>query len=226
MWQVSPIEYGHVLLVPRLADCIPQQLSSDTFLEALNMAIEADSPFFRVGYNSLGAFATVNHLHFQAYYLMKPFAVERAPTMQIGTGGHDHSLTVYELKDYPVRGLVLELGDSLEELVRVVVGTAQRLQDRNTPFNIFISDKGARVFLYPQRFAERQADNLIPEDLVEMQVNPAMWEISGHIVLKRREDYENITEAKIWRLLAEVSVDEEQFEEVKAICLEELESLL
>ncbi|KAJ1395892.1 Ccc1 family [Sesbania bispinosa] len=29
------------------------------------MAAEAGNPYFRVGYNSLGAFATINHLHFQ-----------------------------------------------------------------------------------------------------------------------------------------------------------------
>ncbi|MCI85739.1 GDP-L-galactose phosphorylase, partial [Trifolium medium] len=29
------------------------------------MAAEAGNPYFRLGYNSLGAFATINHLHFQ-----------------------------------------------------------------------------------------------------------------------------------------------------------------
>jgi len=29
------------------------------------MAAEAANPYFRLGYNSLGAFATINHLHFQ-----------------------------------------------------------------------------------------------------------------------------------------------------------------
>lgn len=63
--QVSPIEYGHVLLIPRVLDCLPQRIDLDSFLLAMNLAKEAADPFFRVGYNSLGAFATVNHLHFQ-----------------------------------------------------------------------------------------------------------------------------------------------------------------
>jgi GDP-L-galactose phosphorylase len=62
---VSPIEYGHVLLVPRVLNCTPQRIDPDTFLLALHMAAEADNPYFRLGYNSLGAFATINHLHFQ-----------------------------------------------------------------------------------------------------------------------------------------------------------------
>ena len=63
--QVSPIEYGHILLVPRVLDCLPQRIDEDSFLLALHMAAEANNPYFRVGYNSLGAFATINHLHFQ-----------------------------------------------------------------------------------------------------------------------------------------------------------------
>ena len=34
-------------------------------LMALHFALEANNPYFRVGYNSLGAYATINHLHFQ-----------------------------------------------------------------------------------------------------------------------------------------------------------------
>lgn len=62
---VSPIEYGHVLLCPKVLDCIPQLLDPSTVLLALHFALEADNPYFRVGYNSLGAYATINHLHFQ-----------------------------------------------------------------------------------------------------------------------------------------------------------------
>lgn len=63
--QVSPIEYGHVLLIPRVLERLPQRIDRESFLLALHMAAEAGSPYFRLGYNSLGAFATINHLHFQ-----------------------------------------------------------------------------------------------------------------------------------------------------------------
>jgi len=51
------------------------------------------------------------------------------------------------------------------------------------------------------------------------QVNPAVWEISGHIVLKRRKDYDLATEDYAWKLLAEVSLSHDRFEEMKASCL-------
>ena len=62
---VSPIEYGHVLLVPRVLDNLPQVVDERSLLLALQFTREADNPYFRLCYNSLGAYATVNHLHFQ-----------------------------------------------------------------------------------------------------------------------------------------------------------------
>lgn len=63
--QVSPIGYGHVLLIPRILDLLPQRIDRQSFSLALFLSKEARSPYFKVGYNSLGAFATINHLHFQ-----------------------------------------------------------------------------------------------------------------------------------------------------------------
>jgi GDP-L-galactose phosphorylase len=73
---VSPIEYGHVLLCPRVTDCLPQRITPELLLPPLYLAAESRNPYFRVGYNSLGAYATINHLHFQAYYLMEAFPIE------------------------------------------------------------------------------------------------------------------------------------------------------
>lgn len=47
-------------------------------------------------------------------------------------------------------------------------------------------------------------------------MNPAAWEISGHMVLKRKKDFEEASEAYVLRLLSEVSLSEERFQKVKA----------
>lgn len=80
---VSPIEYGHILLVPRVNDCIPQVVDQTSVLFALQCSMEVQNPFFRLGYNSLGAFGTINHLHFQGYFLEMPYPVEIAPTAPV-----------------------------------------------------------------------------------------------------------------------------------------------
>ena len=71
-----------------------------------------------------------------------------------------------------------------------------------------------------QCYAEKQALGEVSSELLDTQVNPAVWEISGHMVLKRKEDYQEASEGNAWRLLAEVSLSEERFEEVKALIFE------
>lgn len=264
---VSPIEYGHVLLVPRALDNLPQLVTPDTLLLALHFAREADNPYFRLAFNSLGAYGTINHLHFQAYYLAAPFAMERAPTAPLdlagiglagtstftaggsfiagsatagagagaflppsgkfGMGGKTRRraaswVRVERLLEYPVRTLVFEAGESLRELADMVGTACQRLTAANVPHNLFIADCGARVFLFPNCFAEKKARGLIPEDVLETQVDPASWEIAGHVVLKRQEDYEDVTQESAWRLLELASCSEKRFGEIARIALDGL----
>ncbi|KAL6573126.1 Phosphate metabolism transcription protein [Orobanche hederae] len=214
---VSPIEYGHVLLIPRVLDCLPQKIDSDSLSLALHLAKEASDPFLRVGYNSLGAFATINHLHFQAYYLAVPFPIEKAPNCRImsSKGAYETRVVVSKLMNYPVRGLVFEGGCNLRDLSDAVASSCISLQNRNIPFNILISDCGNKIYLLPQCYAEKQARGEVSQELLDTQVNPAVWEISGHMVLKRRKDYDEASEQYAWRLLTEVSLSEDKFQEVK-----------
>ncbi|CAL5363641.1 unnamed protein product [Camellia sinensis] len=136
---VSPIEYGHVLLIPWILECLPQRIDRVSFLLALYMAAEAGNPYFRLGYNSLGAFATINHLHFQcsnslAYYLAVPFPIEKAPIREITTLNGE--VKISELLNYPVRGLVFEGGNTLEDLSNAVSDSCICLQDNNVPYNV------------------------------------------------------------------------------------------
>ena len=209
---VSPIEYGHVLLIPRILDSLPQRIDRESFLLALHMAKEAGSPYFRLGYNSLGAFATINHLHFQAYYLALTFPIEKAPTKNITSS--DVGVKISELVNYPVRGLVFEGGNTLEDLSNAVSDACISLQDNNIAYNVLISDSGKRIFLMPQCYAEKQALGEVRAELLDTQVNPAVWEISGHVVLKRKKDYDEASDQNAWKLLAEVSLSEERFKEV------------
>ena len=41
-----------------------------------------------------------------------------------------------------------------------------------------------------------QAKGEIPEDVLETQVDPAAFEMCGHIVLKRDQDYDAVTQVR------------------------------
>ncbi|KAL5227553.1 hypothetical protein ABZP36_015818 [Zizania latifolia] len=219
---VSPIGYCHVLLIPQIQDCLPQRVDRDSFLLAMYVAREARDPFFRVGYNSLGGFATINHLHFQAYYLKVQYPVEKAPTEKLTTLGN--GVSIIQLVQYPVSGLVFEGGACLEDLSDVVSKVCIFLQENNRPFNVLISESGKRIFLLPQCYAEKQALGKASEEFLDMRINPAVWELSGHLVLKRRKDYDGASEANICRFLVEASLSETEFRELKSCIMEFLAS--
>ena len=108
---------GHVLLLPEALAQRPQVLTEGAVRKALafqlasrlgggsrsgGAAVEENPGSFRVGFNGLGAHASLNHLHFQAWYsreldaagveagkkeaMAQPaaFAVERVPTLALG----------------------------------------------------------------------------------------------------------------------------------------------
>jgi GDP-L-galactose phosphorylase len=142
-------------------------------------------------------------------------------------------VSVSRLVGYPVNGWVVEplttegerysaeagLPYAAVEAVAGVAGVAaERLQAANQPFNLFVSDGGRRVFVLPQCYAERQAAYEVPEELLECGVNPAAFEIAGHLPLKRAEDYAGADEAWAARLLAAVSLPEEPFTALAELC--------
>ncbi|GJM92291.1 hypothetical protein PR202_ga08745 [Eleusine coracana subsp. coracana] len=220
--EVSPIGYCHGLLIPRIQDCLPQRIDQESFLLAMYVAREASNPFFRVGYNSLGAFATINHLHFQAYYLKVQYPVEKAATEKLTTLSTGVCISL--LMQYPVRGFALQGGTSLEDLSHVVSKICIFLQENNSPFNVLISECGKRVFLLPQCYAEKQLLGKASQEFLDMMINPAIWELSGHLILKRRKDYDEASEATICRFLVEASLSETEFQELKRRVMELLTS--
>ncbi|NXJ16670.1 GDPP1 phosphorylase, partial [Odontophorus gujanensis] len=69
---VSPLERGHVLLLPEPSLCLPQILTPELLRVGLEAVLLSAQPGFRVGFNSLGASASVNHLHLHGFYLAHP----------------------------------------------------------------------------------------------------------------------------------------------------------
>jgi len=226
---VSPIEYGHVLLVPSVLDRIPQLVDASNLLLALHFADESANPQLRVGYNSLGAYGTINHMHYQAYYMSHAFPVELCETRDVVApkpGCPDSAfVSVQEVLDYPARCLVFEVHDCLEALADVVGKVCEELAERNIPHNLLVCDRGHRVFLFPNHFSHMQAKGLVPEDVTETGVNPACFEIAGHMVMKRQEDYEALDEDMCTRMLSYCSVPDDAFEGILKLACEAARAL-
>lgn len=59
----SPLTRNHCLVVPDLDRGYPQILNTTAIEYALSLLADLDNRRFRIGYNSPGALASVNHLH-------------------------------------------------------------------------------------------------------------------------------------------------------------------
>lgn len=65
---VSPITYGHVLLVPNVKSGLPQVFTESSLRLAMEVVALSKHRGFCLFGNSLLAYASVNHLHFHAMY--------------------------------------------------------------------------------------------------------------------------------------------------------------
>jgi hypothetical protein len=67
----------HGLLVPEREACLPQLLTRrhHAFIWSLCENLERQLPGWGVAYNSYGAFASVNHLHFQSFIRQHPLPI-------------------------------------------------------------------------------------------------------------------------------------------------------
>ena len=109
---VSPILRHHFVLAPSLPLLLPQVLTRHALLEAAR-CVAGGGQGLRLLYNSLGGAASVNHLHFQGYYLPSggmpaSLPIEQEEVAWSGAG-------VGELRGWPLQALAVR-GASPEAL--------------------------------------------------------------------------------------------------------------
>ena len=87
---VNPYPLGAYsgLFVPFLRQYRPQVLAEDALLVAFAFANQMPSPYWRLGFNSLAAGASVNHLHFQHWRLDATLACEAAEIRPVDLGAY------------------------------------------------------------------------------------------------------------------------------------------
>lgn len=74
----SPLTKYHVLLCPQLAEQRSQILTDDAIKSAIDILSGFNDRCYRIGYNSPGALASVNHLHLQLLYVEQQLYIENA----------------------------------------------------------------------------------------------------------------------------------------------------
>lgn len=74
----SPLTKYHSLICPKLNENLSQILTKQSIEFAIDVLYGFHDRFYRIGYNSLGAFASVNHLHLHLLYIEQKLYIEDA----------------------------------------------------------------------------------------------------------------------------------------------------
>lgn len=191
----SPIEYCSSLLVPRLNDCLPQILTPESLKLAISVLAASGQKSLRLGFNSLGAAASVNHQHWHVYYFKYDLAIETTPIVD------------NIAKDWPIQAFAYELSnfnqDSLKQVVDWCMKITSHCLNQNIAHNLFLTRnrKGdsIRIFIWP-----RPADFATKND---MNVVAAFCEFSGFFICKTPESFTEIDEDFCVRLMKSMNMD-------------------
>jgi ATP adenylyltransferase/5',5'''-P-1,P-4-tetraphosphate phosphorylase II len=162
----------HSLLVPQRERCLPQFHRRDMhdFIWRLVHQLADDLPGVRVGYNAMGAFASVNHLHFQLFVRRQRLPVE---SRQWRHSGGD--------ENYPVDCSMLTGVDEAWQLI-------QKLHEQNQAYNLLYTPAGMYCIPRLKQGGFR---------LAEWSNGFSWYEMSGGMITFNHQDYATLSEAGI-----------------------------
>jgi hypothetical protein len=168
LYNKFPFARLHGLLVPERLRQAPQYLTPEMHGWAWDICAQSGVPGLCLGYNSYGAGASVNHLHFQSFVQMKPLPLQN-PCF-VHNGGN---------QAYPLP--CQRFSDPAEAWFRL-----DHLHQHNTPYNLLYSKECLHlVARVPQ-----------DSDKLEAQCRGYGWsEMAGAVTLFSREVFEGLEAA-------------------------------
>ncbi|MEW5771414.1 MAG: hypothetical protein AB1831_13750 [Pseudomonadota bacterium] len=172
LYNKFPFAPLHGLLVPEPERCLPQWLTPELHGWAWAVATAAGEglPDLGIAYNSLGAQASVNHLHFQSFTRADALPL-LSPTFRHNGGTLDYPLPCLVAEEATEAWLILD-----------------ELHQAGTPYNLVYTRE--RVHILPRR-----AQGSLP--LPAWSAGLAWSELAGAMTVFSREDFDALAEPEI-----------------------------
>ena len=186
LYNKYPFADLHGLLVPEREACLPQLLTKEMheYIWSLNSEFKDALPGIGFGYNSYGAYASVNHLHFQMYVDAKKLPIA-LPEWKHNGGNENYPVTLFKHTDISASW---ELIENLHKLKQ--------------PYNLLYN--ADEIYVIPRK---PQGEVTLPE----WTSGFTWYELSGALLMFSADDYHNIGKASITELLSAHSVEEKLF---------------
>uniref|UniRef100_A0A182IYG9 GDP-D-glucose phosphorylase 1 n=1 Tax=Anopheles atroparvus TaxID=41427 RepID=A0A182IYG9_ANOAO len=202
----SPLTPYHSLVLPERELLRPQVLTLASLRAALALLMRLPDRRYRLGYNSPGALASVNHLHLHLLRIDRDLYVQSADLIPI-----KGFPLLHRLPDHlPAQGFCYVLRDQAD-LPTVCEGLhrlVSTLLERRLAHNLFFTwthlhesstSSTIRVVVYPRI---RQCANK-----TACSFNAAFLELSGFVPVGEPSDFEGLTEVSVVRALREAQGD-------------------
>ena len=204
----SPLLANHVLFVPERSRELPQVLTEELLHIGLQLSLLSGRKDFRLLFNSLGGYASVNHFHFHGLYLedMQRLPVEDAQRSRLG--GARGELLVEILVDtaWFCRGLVLSAAD-VDTLALFGGRVLRHLQAEDIAHNLMVapSKELPVIYLFPRQWEEKVRE--------KPGFNAAILEIAGLLFAHDEERFKNFDEDQVSEIFREdVSLSSDDFD--------------
>ncbi|XP_022723553.1 GDP-L-galactose phosphorylase 1-like isoform X2 [Durio zibethinus] len=198
---VTPVEYGHVYLVPCTSNRRYQHLDARTVEMVTRIAAEINNHSFRVFYNCYRP--NCSDVYFQACYFSDPLPVEFRPVDTLLSGGR-RGIHICSVIDYPIKTISFQTTRNLKIMAVAISEICSHLEEKNVQYNLMISDSGKKIFLFLQPFAASHAISA--------------WECGGYFLFKNRYEFDEVTEDAMLKRLSCFSLNDNDFEAVKQLC--------
>lgn len=205
----APVLRHHFLLIPDPGARLPQVLDERAFEAAFDALELSAAPELYLGFNSLGCWASINHLHFQGvYYPEGRMGVSRMPRRVLGEGPDCRLERVLE---YPLGCGVLS-GGGRAALARTAAALVRRLLRANVAHTLLVTH--GEVYVFPRG---RGRGRLVP-------TGAGFFESGGEIFVGEPALYERVTEGELRDELEACALPAEEQEPLFAAWIADLEA--
>lgn len=194
---VSPVNEYHSLLVPQADLKLPQVLTEYSLNLALEVMFLSTDKNMRLCFNSLCAYASVNHLHWHIIYLQENLYIQDAKLEETKV----KNLYLLSPEVYPAPCFVFTINkpESINSTARKVFEVIEYFLRNNIAHNVYISRgqdperkencECIRIFVWAREsvVGAKKSDSFVI----------AVLELAGQILVFKPEMYESIEEDEI-----------------------------
>lgn len=227
----TPVAPCHCWFPLFVEEGLPQVLSPELLTLALTVFRISNNPSLRLGFDSLGAGAELNHLHLHFFFANavlrgNSLPIEGCRKQLVLESSLRHrkqdeinmfsiGVNVYEALDYPAHCLLItpsveiddeNVSEAIESVSNVAGILLNHLVELNIPHNLLMSSSGS-IYVFPRAF--------LSED------SAGFFEMAGLI----RSETAEQSEESVAEMLREASVSEGEFEEMKQFLVKMLRSI-